>query len=161
MGTGLATQLQETVDRETVHLCNVREEDAVKKPAPNKWSHKEELGHLIDSACNNHLRFVVGSTQPKFQGAGYEQDAWVDRHGYNEMPWADILDFWKRYNHFLATLVGRIPADRMQTPCIIGNGAPVTLQFVIEDYILHLQHHVDHILRREKITAYPGAAVGV
>jgi len=77
------------------------------------------------------------------------------------MPWAEILDFWQRYNHFLAGLVRRIPKDRLATPCVIGNSETVTLQFLIEDYTLHMQHHLDHILQREKITQYPGAAVGV
>jgi len=77
------------------------------------------------------------------------------------MVWTEIIDFWRRYNHFLAHLVERIPEDRLPAQCVVGDSMPVTLQFLIEDYILHMQHHLDHILAREKITQYPGAAVGV
>ena len=157
----LALALQETVDREAANLRRLSERDAGVKPAPKVWSKKEELGHLIDSAANNHIRFVRASFEPEFHGPGYAQDDWVRTHDYQGMPWAEILDFWQRYNHFLAGLVRRIPEDRLTTPCVIGNSETVTLQFLIEDYTLHMQHHLDHILQREKITQYPGAAVGV
>ena len=157
----LALALQQTVDREATNLRRVSERDAGVKPAPDVWSKKEELGHLIDSAANNHIRFVRASFEREFHGPGYEQDSWVRAHGYHDMPWTDILDFWQRYNYFLAGLVRRIPQDRLTTPCVIGNSESVSLQFLIEDYTLHMQHHLDHILQREKITQYPGAAVGV
>jgi hypothetical protein len=57
--------------------------------------------------------------------------------------------------------VKRIPEERLAASCVISEGAPVTLRFIIEDYILHMQHHLDHILGREKITQYPGAAAGI
>ena len=161
MPNDLALVLQETVDREAVLLRALSDGEAGRKPAPDAWSKKEELGHLIDSAANNHVRFVRASLEPEFRGLGYEQDSWVSLHGYNEMGWEDILDFWKRYNHFLVGLVRRIPEERLETRCVVGNSEPVTLQFLIEDYTLHMQHHLDHILQREKITQYPGAAVGV
>ena len=156
----LANALQETIERETAPLCGITEKEAGMKPTPRAWSKKEELGHLIDSASNNHVRFVHASLN-EFRGSGYEQDRWVDLHGYNEMPWSEIVGFWRQYNDFLAALVRRIPEGRLATPCVVGNSSPVTLRFLIEDYVLHMQHHLDHILQREKITAYPGAALGV
>ena len=161
MPNDLGSTLRDVVDREAVLLSAITDSDASHKPSPLAWSKKQELGHLIDSAANNHVRFVAASIQPEFRGPGYAQDAWVDRHAYQEMPWLEILDFWKRYNHFLADLIQRIPEDRLQTSCTIGSGATVTLQFLIEDYTAHMQHHLDHILQREKITQYPGAALGV
>ena len=155
----LALSLEQSVKRELAHLLTVSERDASAKPEPGKWSQKEELGHLIDSATNNHVRFVRASID-EFRGPGYQQDEWVATHGYHEMPWADLIDFWKSYNLFLARLIRRIPDDRMTRSCVIGEKQSLTLQFVIEDYILHMQHHLDHILKREKITQYPGAAVG-
>jgi hypothetical protein len=157
----LARTLQETVDNEAALLRGLSDRDAALKPAPNAWSKKEELGHLIDSATNNHVRFVRASIEPEFHGPGYAQDDWVATHRYHEMPWSDVIDFWQQYNHFLAGLVRRIPADRLGTRCAVGNSEPVTLQFLIEDYTLHMQHHLDHILQRETIRQYPGAAVGV
>lgn len=157
----LVHSLEQTVQREAAKLRGITERAASEKPGPRVWSQKEELGHLIDSAANNHVRFVRASLEPEYRGPGYEQDAWVRMHAYHEMAWAHLIDFWERYNQFLAGLVRRIPDGELPTKCVIGSSAPVTLQFLIEDYILHMQHHIDHILRREKITAYPGAAVGV
>src|SRR5579864_2956447 len=118
MPHNLAFALQETVDREAANLHRISERDAGVKPAPKVWSKKEELGHLIDSAANNHIRFVRASFEPEFRGPGYQQDAWVRTHGYQEMPWAEILDFWQRYNHFLAGAgeadSGRPPDDAVR-----------------------------------------------
>src|SRR5579872_409348 len=155
MPNHLALALQETVDREAVHLRAIAERDAAVKPSATVWSRKEELGHLIDSAANNHVRFVRAAIELNFRGPGYEQDAWVNLHGYQEMPWADIVDFWQRYNHFLVALVRRIPEERLPARCVVGESEPVTLQFLIEDYRLHMQHHLDHIMARETITQYP------
>ena len=157
----LAQSLKEAVDRETVLLKAVAEHDASRKPAPRAWSQKEELGHLIDSATNNHVRFMRAALEPEFHGPGYEQDGWVSTHRYNEMPWADLIDFWKNYNLLLARLVEHLPENLMGRKCIVGESQPVTLEFLIEDYVLHMQHHLDHILQRKTITQYPGAAVGV
>ena len=161
MPNDLALKLQETVEREFAQLCRLTEADAAVKGSAPAWSKKEELGHLIDSAANNHVRFVRASLEPEFCGPTYQQNGWVDRHGYNDMPWDDIVEFWRRYNALLEAVVRRIPEDRMQTPCVIGESAPVTLRFLIDDYVLHIQHHLDHILRRDKLTQYPGAALGV
>jgi hypothetical protein len=152
--------LQTTIDNELPHLRSITEDDAALK-TPTAWSRKEELGHLIDSASNNHQRFVRASLQAEFHGPSYDQNGFVALHGYQELNWSDILEFWRRYNGLLARVVGRIPKEKLQTPCRVGDSATVTLQFLIEDYVAHMQHHLDHILRREKITQYPGAALGV
>jgi hypothetical protein len=65
--------------------------------------------------------------------------------------------FWHSYNTFLAELLERIPEEKLVTICKIGSYEPATLAFVIEDYVLHLQHHVDHLLQRAAITTYPSA----
>jgi hypothetical protein len=72
-----------------------------------------------------------------------------------------VIEAWREQNDLLVQAVTRIPDEHLNTPCTIGGAAPVTLRFLIEDYTLHMQHHLDHILNREKITAYPGAALGV
>ncbi len=147
MAQDFASELPEIVEREAARLLQISDGTASVKPFPAAWSKKEELGHLIDSAANNQARFVAASLQPEFRAPGYDQDGWVHRHGYNEMPWAEIVDFWRRYNHVLAALVRRIPEDRLETPCFIGDGPQVTLGFLVHDYLRHLRHHLDHILK--------------
>ena len=77
------------------------------------------------------------------------------------MPWSSMLERWRQHNELLVHVVKRIPEERLHRPCHIGSGDPVTLRFLIEDYVLHMQHHLDHILNREKLTQYPGAAAGI
>jgi hypothetical protein len=141
-----------------MNLLEVGESEAGDFPhGAQSWSPKQELGHLIDSAANNHIRFVRAALEGEFHGPGYAQDEWVKLHGYQGMPWEAIIGLWLHYNTLLARLVARIPPARLQTQCFIGSGTPVTLAFLIEDYVVHMQHHLDHLLRRAKITIYPSA----
>ncbi|HXJ44366.1 MAG TPA: DinB family protein [Bryobacteraceae bacterium] len=154
----LSRLLRDTISRELPHLQALTEPgSAIHPDGPSSWSPKQELGHLIDSAANNHIRFVNATLQPEFKGAGYAQDGWVDLHGYQNKPWSTILDFWYAYNVFLADLVARIPQGELGTMCYIGSSEPATLRFVIEDYVVHMQHHIDHLLQRATVTQYPSA----
>jgi hypothetical protein len=161
MASDLAHRLAQTVDREVANLRRQTEEQASIPRAPGKWCAKEELGHLIDSASNNHIRFAVSALEGHFQGPGYAQDDWVRLHGYAVMRWDAIVEFWFAYNRFLAGLVDRIPESRLATQCSIGTGSPATLAFLIDDYILHMQHHIDQLLQRDLVTQYPRAIVEI
>lgn len=161
MASSLKERLQATIDRETIALQAINDDEAaIRSGGADTWSPKDELGHLIDSATNNHVRFVRGAIEFPFSGPGYQQNEWVRLHGYNQLPWTTLVDFWSRYNLFLAHLIGQIPADRLENECRVGSGAPVTLRMLIEDYILHMQHHLDHVLRRPVITQYPAVKPG-
>jgi len=158
MAQDLSLLLTQTIERELPNLRALDEQRASVPRGPGKWSPKEELGHLIDSAANNHMRFARGAMQPEVRDPGYAQEDWVRLHGYSGMQWNNIVNLWFEYNSFLARLVGRIGPDRMTILCFIAGNEPVTLGFVIEDYIMHMQHHLDQLLRRGVITQYPGAS---
>jgi hypothetical protein len=160
MPAELSQLLRKAIDAELPSLRALTETEAATKGG-TAWSLKEELGHLIDSASNNHLRFVRAALETEFHGPSYDQNGSVILHGYQELSWSDLLEFWQRYNILLVQVIARIPEAKLQTRCRVGESSPVTLQFLIEDYVAHMQHHIDHILRREKITQYPGAALGV
>jgi len=147
--------LQQTIDRELPNLRSLNDPAASQtRTRPGNWSPKQELGHLIDSATNNHIRFVVASIDGEFRGPGYEQDKWVEAHGYGDMAWIALVDLWYLYNLLLAHLIERIPENQMNNRCLIGPRA-LTLRFVIDDYRIHMQHHLDHILARDTIIPYP------
>jgi hypothetical protein len=157
MLANLAARLRQTADREYAALLSLDDAArAARRPAAG-WSPQQELGHLVDSAANNHQRFVRAALQPEYAGPGYAQDDWVRLHAYESLPWAALVDFWYRYNLLLAHVVGRIPGQKSDTPCAVGAGAPVSLHFLIDDYILHMQHHLDHIVGRAVVTPYPRA----
>lgn len=119
------------------------------------WTRKEELGHLIDSATNNHARFVNITREDHYHCQSYNPDEWVRLQGYAHLPWETIVNVWYGYNSLLAELVRRIPEDRLIAPCEVASGGQMTLRLLIEDYVVHLQHHVDQLMGREVITHYP------
>src|ERR1700683_1855187 len=133
MPENLAQSLEQALAFESVNLRVLTDEQAAVRPSgPDSWSRKEELGHLIDSAINNHVRFLRASLENQYAGPPYDQDGWVRAHGYHELPWLSLLDTWRMHNELLSRVVKRIPDDRLAAPCRIGSAAPVTLQFLIE-----------------------------
>src|ERR1017187_3541179 len=113
----LSQLLKRTIDAELPNLRAIPESDAgVKTTAA--WSRKEELGHLME---------------PEFHGPSYDQNGSVTLHGYQDLGWSDLLEFWRQYNTLLPQVMARIPEDKLNTPCRVGDGQPVTPQFLIVD----------------------------
>jgi hypothetical protein len=109
------------------------------------WTRKQIVGHLLDSAANNRQRFVRAAIDGEYAGPKYAQDAWVAAHGYGSQSWPDLLRWWIAEHEILVAVVDRIPEERLETACRVGDGDPVTLQFLIEDYVAHQEHHFGQI----------------
>jgi hypothetical protein len=105
------------------------------------WTRKQIVGHLLDSAANNRQRFVRAATDGEYTGPQYAQDAWVAAHGYAGQSWETLLHWWQVEHEILAAVIDNIPEERLQTRCIVGADAPVTLRFLIEDYLAHQRWH--------------------
>lgn len=119
-------------------------------PAPGKWSKKEIIGHLIDSAANNHQRFIRTQYQP-LPDISYAQDEWVSLNAYRSVQAEDIINLWEAYNRQLLHLIKHIPAEKLDLLCKTGTDttAPVSLGFLINDYVVHLEHHLRQLLNYE------------
>lgn len=128
------------------HLRQISEADAAVPLKAGGWSSKQVIGHLIDSACNNHQRFVRLALAPGLVSAGYEQAEWVNLQDYASRRWNDLLELWTSYNFHLAHVMASVPAESLTNQGTV-NGNPVTLQFLMEDYVAHLEHHLRSILR--------------
>ena len=118
------------------------------KPSETKWSKKEILGHLIDSATNNHQRFV----RTQFESLPfitYNQDNWVKYSYHHQMDSKHLINFWLMYNLHLFELLNRIPDENLKKECNIGKEKNVTLEWLIEDYIRHLEHHLKQLVNYE------------
>jgi hypothetical protein len=109
------------------------------------WSRRQVLGHLIDSASNNHQRFVRASLQDSLEFPGYDQNGWARLEAAEEADWSLLVALWANYNRYLAHVIARLPPAKLEVPCRIGQSAPVTLQFLAEDYLAHMVHHLAQI----------------
>jgi len=118
---------------------------ASERPGPGKWSPKEIIGHLIDSAANNHQRFVRMQMQPHLDLAGYDGDAWVDIQSYRDRPWLELLSLWETYNRHLAHVIRTMNPAALKNTWVTPEGRTVDLEFVARDYIVHMRHHLESI----------------
>jgi hypothetical protein len=145
----IAADLHAAVDAGLDLFRGLDETRTALRPAPGKWCAREILGHLVDSACNNHRRFVIARDPGPVAFEGYEQDAWVARQRYAEVPFRDIAALWVAYNRHLAHVIGSTPQDMLshagQAP---GGSGEVTLEFLMSDYVTHLRHHLDQLRSR-------------
>jgi hypothetical protein len=141
----IADGIRKTVEDFAVRNENLGEAKASQKPLLNKWSRKEILGHLIDSAANNHQRFVRVQYLKDLNLPSYEQIEWVTIQQYGLRTWKELLTLWKSYNFHLAHIIKHMPIEYLQTPITIGSGEPVTIGYVVVDYLGHMQHHLRQI----------------
>ena len=141
-----ASDLGRTVAQAKPLLLNLNNADTSKPRSKGKWSKKEILGHLMDSASNNHQRFVRAAIQGKLDFPAYEQDQLVNLQRFREMDWGFLVDLWSSYNRFLAHVLMCLPARAAKVSCKIGKNKPATLAFIAQDYVDHLKHHLNQIL---------------
>jgi RimJ/RimL family protein N-acetyltransferase len=124
---------------------------------PGKWSRKEILGHLIDSASVNHERFLRAMSSDDLVFPGYDQDAWVSAQHHGASSWPALVDLWSAFNRHLADVIGHVPGEarlRPRAPHNLGDiafrpllaGVPATLDYLMSDYVVHLEHHLGQVL---------------
>jgi hypothetical protein len=113
---------------------------------PDGWCAREVLGHLIDSACNNHRRFVLGRAADTDRFDGYRQDDWIAAQHYEKEPWRDLVGLWTAYNRHLAHVIACTPEDVAARTALAPDGhGQVSIGFLMEDYVTHLRHHLGQI----------------
>ena len=138
--------LQAILNAVPTQLHSITETKAGVASSPEGWSKKEILGHLIDSANNNHQRFVRAQIEAELVAPKYEQEAWVSAQVYREESWGSLIEFWESYNRHILHVMSRVPESKLPTRCLIGDNEPVTLKFLMQDYVDHMKHHLEQIL---------------
>ncbi len=141
----LAAELRAEVGRAAGRLRKLGEADLTRDRGPGKWVKKEILGHLVDSAVNNHQRLVRAQLSDPFVGPGYDQEAWVRVQRYRERPWTELVELWTALNRHVAATIAALPAERLGTSCRVGDHEPVTLEWLARDYLRHLRHHLGQL----------------
>ena len=154
---------RETVLETTARLRDITPEKSRIKASKDNWAPIEVLGHLIDSAANNHQRFVRAQFTDELVFAGYEQNGWVSSQKYLEESWSDLIQLWSSYNLHLHHVASAIPADVLTKSRdkhnldqiafnAVSTSKPATLEYFIRDYVDHLRHHLDQIFGEEHRT---------
>lgn len=152
-----AIELRETVEKATPLLTALSDEESATPYAPGKWSLREIIGHLIDSASNNHQRFVRAQFQDNLIFPGYAQEDWVRVQHYRDAPWNELVMLWQSYNLQLVRVMAAVPDDVRNREHkqhnfhrigwqIIPEGEPATLDHLMSDYVAHLKNHLRQIL---------------
>jgi hypothetical protein len=149
-------ELRNAIEKATPLLEEIGDEESRRPLSPGKWSAKEVIGHLIDSASNNHQRFVRALFHDDLVFPGYDQDAWVAAQSYRDAPWPGLVALWREFNLHIARLMETVPADqrtklraRHNLDALawkpISRDTPATLDYFMEDYVGHLKHHLNQI----------------
>ena len=148
----LSAEIIQVVNAAEEILRGVSAEESRAPILAGGWSRRQLLGHLIDSASNNHQRFVRASLQDSLEFPGYDQNGWAQVQATEEADWSLLVTLWANYNRYLAHVIAHLPPAKLEVPIRIGQSEPVTLQFLAEDYLRHMVHHL------RQIDAAPAAA---
>ncbi len=141
-----ARELCSVLDEALPGLRALGEQRAGATRGQGKWTRKEILGHLIDSALNNLQRFVRAQLERRLVIPSYDGDGWVATERPGERSWVELLAVWEALNRHLAHVMSGAPSDRLANECVIGDSQPVTLGWLMSDYVRHLKHHLQQIL---------------
>lgn len=146
-----ATQLESLLDAYLPQLNFLTDDEVVYKTSPAKWSKKELIGHLIDSAQNNTRRFIVAQYEEN-PTIVYNQDKWVATNNYQTWELKDLIQLWYLLNKQTAFILKNISAEVSQRTCQAE--ASYTIEWLATDYIKHLKHHIHEVLNLQPV-AYP------
>ena len=121
-------------------------EIASKRPGTDRWTLKEIVGHLIDSASNNHQRFVRLQIADEliFPGYGKDNSKWLEIEKYNELNFSDIILLWKQYNVLIGNIIKGVDESKLENYWIKSDGDKTTLKYLMIDYVRHIKEHVKH-----------------
>jgi len=148
---------KETIDSTAPRLLQITEAQSEQPRAEDHWSSKQIIGHLIDSAANNHARFVLGQIKDDLVFSGYDQNGWVQIQHYQEASWPQLVELWRAYNLHLLHVMSWTASDKLHHRCTqhslqtiafetVSESEPATLEYLMKDYVVHLKHHLGQIL---------------
>jgi hypothetical protein len=149
-------EFAEKIDEAAEMLLLIPMDQSMEPLSAGKWSARQVIGHLIDSAANNHRRFVEAQFRDDLDFPGYNQEQWVAAQRYNEQPWPQLVSLWRNYNLHLAHVMAAVPIEIRQKPRAkhslhaiawetVSPSDPVTLEYLMRDYVGHLKNHLKQI----------------
>ncbi|MGE0772290.1 MAG: DinB family protein [Cyclobacteriaceae bacterium] len=143
----IADELRQLVKTFAERCGRLSEEEFSAKPNPAKWSKKEVLGHLIDSAHNNIRRFIVAQYASEPPHIIYEQDFWVKVNDYQHMKSEDVIKYWVLINERISHILETMPSANLEKLADTGREGKSThsIEWLAQDYVKHMKHHLNQI----------------
>ena len=143
----LASDIESAVNEAYHQFRSLPDETIEARPNSDEWSIKEIVGHLVDSASNNHQRFVRLQVSDGLVLPDYSQDndAWVSIQSYQEAPWDDLLDLWRYFNLHLARVIRTVNEECIDNIWVVDEDTSITLGELMIDYLRHLNDHLQQI----------------
>jgi len=153
----VAAELSDIVRQYYPLFSAISDADLEAKANPAKWSRKEVIGHLIDSSQNNLRRFITSQYEPSPPHIIYAQDFWVLANEYNKMPKSDVIQLWRLLNERISAVLSQMPEEHGKKLCNTGRSgiSLVTVQWLAQDYVMHLKHHINQIIPNSFDIKYP------
>jgi len=147
---------RQAIESAPPRLLQISEAQSEQPRAEEHWSSKQIIGHLIDSAANNHARFVLAQLKDDLVFPGYEQDGWVSVQQYQKESWPQLVELWRAYNLHLLHVMSSAPKETLARRCTqhslqtiafktVDASEPTTLEYLMKDYVVHLKHHLSQI----------------
>lgn len=142
-----AEEIRSIVERETGWLLSLPPEVTVARANAQGRTIRQILGHLVDSAGNNHQRIVRLQYNDPLEFPDYTQhnDLWISLQDYGSVPWEELVLLWKYYMRHIAHIISRIREDALENAWADFTGATVTLRAMAEGYASHLELHLAEI----------------
>jgi hypothetical protein len=153
----VTTELTNIITTFSNRISELPEAEFSIKNNPAKWSKKEVLGHLIDSAENNLRRFICGQYESEPPKIRYDQNYWVNANDYLNSPASDIIANWKLINLKICRVLNSMPRENYSKLCDTGKESPNlhTVEWLAIDYVKHLKHHLNQIIPASFDIVYP------
>ncbi len=159
--TSYLDDFSNTIETAFGRLQKFSDERSATPRGKDKWSPRQIIGHLIDSAANNHSRFVRAQSTDDLVFPGYEQEKWVAFQAYQERPWSELIKLWHLYNRHILHIMKSTPEEtrmklrhkhnlHMIASDTLREDEPVTLDFFMRDYVEHLKKHLSQIFESEE-----------
>ena len=144
----ISTELRQLVKDFSTKFNSISEKEFAAKPLPGKWSKKEVLGHLIDSAQNNLRRFICGQYETTPSKIIYDQNFWVNANNYQNVPTQEIILLWRLVNERIADVILSMPQENRMKLCDTGKHEVqlYSIEWLAEDYVKHMKHHLNQII---------------
>jgi DinB superfamily len=149
-------ELLAIISEYAVKFSAISDTEFSEKANPTKWSKKEVIGHLIDSAQSNLRRFVVGQYEDQ-PNIVYQQDFWVQSNGYQQARKEDVIALWRLLNQQIATVLMNMPKETYTRAVNTGKGTPElhALEWLAADYVKHMKHHINQVISESFNVVYP------